>query len=124
MLSAVDRAVGRLILALEAKGVLDETVFVVTSDQGFFYGEFGLAQERRLAYEPSIHIPLLVRYPPLVPAGSAPEALAGSMDMAPTLLELGDAPAPADLDGKSLASVLGGATAPVRDDLLIEYYSD
>ncbi len=63
MLSAVDRGVGRLIEALEARGVLDETVFVITSDQGFFYGEFGLAQERRLAYEPSIHVPLIVRYP-------------------------------------------------------------
>ncbi|HSW30301.1 MAG TPA: sulfatase-like hydrolase/transferase [Longimicrobiales bacterium] len=124
MLSAVDRSVGRLLGTLEAKGVLDETVFVVTSDQGFFYGEFGLAQERRLAYEPSIHIPLLVRYPPLVPAGSAPDALASNVDVAPTLLELGDAPAPADLDGRSLVAVLGGAAAPVRDDLLIEYYSD
>lgn len=42
--------------------------FIVTSDQGFFYGEFGLAQERRLAYEPSTHIPLIVRYPGVAPA--------------------------------------------------------
>ncbi len=124
MLSAVDRSVGRLLETLEAKGVLDETIFVLTSDQGFFYGEFGLAQERRLAYEPSIHIPMMVRYPPLVPSGSTPDALTSNADVAPTLLEMCGVPAPADMDGRSLADVLRGAATSVRDDLLIEYYSD
>ena len=68
MLLSVDRGIGAVIKALEARGILDETVFIVTSDQGFFYGEFGLAQERRLAYVPSTHIPLIVRYPGVVPA--------------------------------------------------------
>jgi arylsulfatase A-like enzyme len=124
MLSAVDRGLGSLIAALESKGVLDETLFVVTSDQGFFYGEFGLAQERRLSYEPSTHIPLIVRYPSLVRAGSAPAALASNVDMAPTLLELGGAEIPADMDGRSLVPVLAGGAASVRDDFLVEYYSD
>ncbi|MDH5588825.1 MAG: sulfatase-like hydrolase/transferase [Gemmatimonadota bacterium] len=124
MLSAVDRGVGRLIEALEARGIMDETIFVVTSDQGFFYGEFGLAQERRLAYEPSTHVPLLVRYPALVGAGAAPDALASNVDIAPTLLELGGAPVPADMDGRSLVPVLDGSVESVRDELLVEYYSD
>ncbi len=124
MLSAVDRGIGRLLRALEAKGVLDDTVFVVTSDQGFFYGEFGLAQERRLAYDPSTHIPLLVRYPTLIPAGSTPGALASNVDVAPTMLELGGALVPGDVDGTSLVGVLGGDADHVRDSLLIEYYSD
>ena len=124
MLSAVDRGLGSLIDALESKGVLDETVFVVTSDQGFFYGEFGLAQERRLSYEPSTHIPLIVRYPALVRAGSAPAALASNVDMAPTMLELGGVAVPADMDGRSLVPVLQENAAAVRDDFLVEYYSD
>jgi len=124
MLSAVDRGIGRLIEALEARGVLDETVFVVTSDQGFFYGEFGLAQERRLAYEPSIHVPLIVRYPARVPPGTTPTALASNVDVAPTMLELGGAPIPPGLDGRSLVSVLTGDAASVRDDMLVEYYTD
>jgi N-acetylglucosamine-6-sulfatase len=124
MLSAVDRGLGRLIEALESRGVLDETVFVVTSDQGFFYGEFGLAQERRLAYEPSIHIPLLVRYPALVRPGTTPSSLASNVDVAPTLLELGGAAVTADMDGTSMVPVLEGTVASVREDLLVEYYSD
>jgi arylsulfatase A-like enzyme len=124
MLSAVDRGIGRVIDALEASGVLDETVFVVTSDQGFFYGEFGLAQERRLAYEPSIHIPLIVRYPPLVMAGSRPRQLAGNVDIAPTLLQLGGATVPNDMDGESLIPTFEDPTTTVRDELLLEYYTD
>jgi N-acetylglucosamine-6-sulfatase len=124
MLAAVDRGIGRLIEALEARGVLDQTLFVVTSDQGFFYGEFGLAQERRLAYEPSIHIPLIVRYPGVVQAGSRPVALASNVDIAPTMLELGGASAPGALDGVSLMPALRDPAAAGRDALLIEYYTD
>lgn len=124
MLSAVDRSIGVLIETLRARGVYDRTVFVVTSDQGFFYGEFGLAQERRLAYEPSIHIPLIVRYPRLARAGSQPRALASNVDIAPTLLALGGVPVPTAMHGRSLLPALSADTTTVRDDLLIEYYSD
>jgi arylsulfatase A-like enzyme len=99
-------------------------VFIVTSDQGFFYGEFGMAQERRLSYEPSTHIPLLVRYPALVRAGSMPTALASNVDIAPTMLELGGAAVPPGLDGRSLVPALRDGDTTIRDDLLIEYYSD
>ena len=102
MLSAVDRSLGRLMATLEAKGILDQTMFIVTSDQGFFYGEFGLAQERRLSYDPSTHIPLIVRYPALIRAGSTPAALVSTVDLAPTLLELGGGAVPSNMDGKSL----------------------
>jgi arylsulfatase A-like enzyme len=124
MLSAVDRGIGRIIEALESRGVLDETLIVITSDQGFFYGEFGLAQERRLAYEPSIHIPLIMRYPALVRASSTPAALASNIDVAPTLLEVGGAEIPSDMDGTSLVPVLADPAATVREDLLVEYYTD
>jgi N-acetylglucosamine-6-sulfatase len=124
MLLAVDRGLGAVITALEKKGVLDNTVFVVTSDQGFFYGEFGLAQERRLAYEPSTHIPLIVRYPGVVPAGARPTALASNVDIAPTMLALGNAPVPTTMNGFSLLRALRNEPAVIREDLLIEYYSD
>lgn len=124
MLSAVDRSLGRLFEALTAKGALDNTIFVLTSDQGFFYGEFGLAQERRLAYEPSIRIPLIVRYPKVAPAGAKPQSLASNVDIAPTLLELAGAPAPANLQGRSLVRAFTDGSAKIRDEFLIEYYSD
>jgi N-acetylglucosamine-6-sulfatase len=51
MLLAVDDSIGRILAALERKGVLNDTVVIFTSDHGYFYGEHGLNEERRLAYE-------------------------------------------------------------------------
>jgi len=124
MLYAVDRGLARLVAALEDTGRLDNTVIVLTSDQGFFYGEFGLAQERRLAYEPSIRIPLIIRYPPLAGAGARVPALATNIDVAPTMLELGNVLPPPDVDGTSLVPLLSGILPQVRRSFMIEYYSD
>ncbi len=124
MLSAVDRGLGRILTTLEESGRLDNTVVVVTSDQGFFYGEFGLAQERRLAYEPSIRIPLLVRYPPLVPAGSEPTAMTANVDIAPTILELAGIAPLTRMDGVSLMPVFSDEAVQTRSSFLIEYYTD
>lgn len=124
MLSAVDRSIGRLIDTLTAKGIMDQTVFIISSDQGFFYGEFGLAQERRLAYEPSIRIPFIVRYPQLARAGSRPDALLSNVDVAPTLLELAGVKAPSNLDGRSMVKAFQDPSHAIRNDFLIEYFTD
>jgi len=97
----------------------------VTSDHGFFYGELGLNEERRLAYEETIRIPLLMRYPVLIPAGKALDSLVLSIDLAPTLLELaGLAKDGAGLQGRSLLPLFREATPPWRRSFLVEYFSD
>jgi arylsulfatase A-like enzyme len=124
MLAAVDEGLGRLLGALEARGALDDTMVVLLGDNGYFYGEHGLSEERRLAYEESIRLPLLVRYPPEARAGSTPKAMALTIDLAPTFLDLaGLAPGP-DIDGRSLVPVLKGRVADWRRSFLIEYTSD
>ncbi|MCC6539016.1 MAG: sulfatase-like hydrolase/transferase [Bryobacterales bacterium] len=122
MTKAIDEGVGDLLGALEAVGQLDDTVFVFTSDHGYFYGEHGLNQERRLAYEEAIRIPLIVRYP----RGGArvPRTvidLVSSVDVAPTLLDFaGLAPR-----GSSLAKwTHDGAKGATRGAVHIEYHSD
>lgn len=124
MLLAVDEGLGRILETLTNRGILDHTVVIVTSDHGYFYGEHGLSAERRLAYEETIRIPLLVRYPSLVPAGSTPEPFALTLDLAPTLMELGGAEPAAPLHGRSLLPVLTGQVTQWRRPFLIEYFSD
>lgn len=124
MLAAVDESLGGLLHALEKSGVLDSTLVVVTSDHGYFYGEHGLSVERRLAYEESIRIPLLMRLPGVIQPGSEPASIALTLDLAPTLIELTGARTAAPLQGRSLLPVLEGATANWRDAFLIEYFSD
>ena len=124
MLAAVDEGLGRLLGVLEAQQTLDDTMIVLIGDNGYFYGEHGLSDERRLAYEESIRLPLLVRYPLVARAGSTPKAMALTIDLAPTFLELaGLAPGPA-IDGRSLVSVLKGSVTDWRRSFLIEYTSD
>jgi N-acetylglucosamine-6-sulfatase len=123
MLMAVDESLGRILDVLEEKGELENTVVVVTSDHGFFYGEHGLSEERRLAYEESLRIPLVVRYPPLVKAGTLIDSMVLTLDLAPTFLELGGVP-PEPLDGRSLVPLFRSEAESWRDAFFIEYYSD
>ncbi len=130
MLAAVDEGVGQLLEALEASGKLDNTVFVFTSDHGYWYGEHGLSVERRLAYEEGIRIPLLIRYPRLTSAGalragSIIDNFAISIDLAPTLIELSGASEKMTVDGRSLVPLLRGENpADWRTSFLIQYNSD
>ncbi|MBM3768674.1 MAG: sulfatase [Acidobacteria bacterium] len=118
MMKAVDESLGRVVAALERANQLDNTIVVMTGDHGYFYGEHSLAAERRLAYEETIRIPLLIRYPASAKAGSKPAHVALSIDIAPTMLTAAGLRAPAQMQGHSLF-------APKRrDDFLIEYYSD
>jgi len=125
MLAAVDEGVGLLLAELERSGELDNTVFVFTSDHGYWYGEHGLSVERRLAYEEGIRIPLLVRYPRLVKSGGVIDQFALSIDLAPTLLDLAHATATFSMDGRSLVPLLKGEhPADWRTSFLIQYNTD
>lgn len=122
MLLAVDEGLGRIIAALEAKGILDQTAIIFTSDNGFFYGEHGLTVERRFPYEESIRNPLIIRYPALARPGARPDALTSTVDIAPTALELGGAPL-GGTQGRSLVPLLQGDTAGWRQAVLVEFTS-
>jgi N-acetylglucosamine-6-sulfatase len=124
MLMAIDDGVGRLFDVLQRTGCLDDTVIVFMSDHGYFYGEHFLEYQSRLAYEETLRIPLLIRYPPLVKPKSTTSFAALSIDLMPTLLELAEVAAPGNLHGRSLVPLLRGETMKPRKSFLIEYYSD
>jgi len=118
MMKAVDESLGRILASLEKSRQLADTVVIFTSDHGYFYGEHGLGPERRLAYEESIRIPLLVRYPRLFAAGSTPAKFALSIDVAATTLALSGVKTTQPLHGLPLHS------GKPRDAILLEYFSD
>ena len=123
-LIAIEEGVGEIMKALKETNQLDNTVIVLTSDNGYFYGEHGLSVERRLAYEESIRMPLLIRYPKAVKAGTVRDEFALNIDLAPTLLELAGVSVPARMEGHSLVPLLKAARTDWRKSFLIEYYSD
>ena len=124
MLAAVDEGLGQILKTLEEQGKLDNTFIVFTSDEGYFYGEHGLSVERRLAYEESARIPLYMRWPKLIKSGSTINQIVLGIDLAPTLLAIGGAPAAKEMHGRSLIPLLRGEQVPWRNSILIEYFSD
>jgi N-acetylglucosamine-6-sulfatase len=123
-LMAIEEGIGSIWQALKETGQLDNTVIVFASDNGYFYGEHGLSVERRLAYEESIRMPLLVRYPAAIKPGTVRDEFALNIDLAPTLLELAGVTRPGTMQGRSLVPLLKGAKPAWRSSFLIEYYSD
>ncbi len=120
-ITAVDENVGRVLAALEELRILDQTAVLFTSDNGFFLGEWRLF-DKRLMHEPSIRVPLLVRYPPLVAGGSECQEMVLNVDLAPTLLHLAGVEIPGHMHGRSVVPLLAGEQVAWRDDWLYEYY--
>ncbi len=124
MLLGVDESLQKIRQALSDMGELDNTVIVLTSDHGYFYGEHGLNEERRLAYEETARIPLIVRYPRAVRAGHTPSQLVQVIDFAPTILALAGVADTFPRQGTSLVPLLAGGSPAWRRSVLLEYYSD
>lgn len=124
MMLSVDDSTAALLARLQAMGDLDNTVVVFTSDNGFFFGEHGLSIERRLPYEESIRMPILLRYPAEAARAGTVRELTSSIDIAPTLLDIAGIKPPAHIQGRSMRRALDGrTTAHGRVGVLTEYYS-
>jgi N-acetylglucosamine-6-sulfatase len=119
-LLSVDESVGRVYEALRATGQLDRTLIVFTSDNGFVLGEHGRV-DKRTAYEESLRVPLLVRYPPQVKAGQVVSNLVLSLDLAPSVLDFCGAPSLRGIQGKSWKPLAQGRPAAWREAFLYEY---
>ena len=123
-IQGIDESVGRLLDELDAQGLADNTVVIYTSDQGFFLGDHGL-YDKRFMYEESLEMPFLLRWPKGARAGVRQDAMAINCDFAPTFLELAGAEVPAEMQGKSLVPLFGGAVpGGWRKSMYYRYYHD
>jgi arylsulfatase A-like enzyme len=120
-LRAIDDGVKQVVDTLGYMGKLRNTYIVFTSDNGFFYGEHRLTGGKFLAYEPSTHLPLLIRGPGIKP-GTATGELAANIDIAPTILELAGATADKSIDGRSLVPYAKDTTLRTRRPILFESF--
>ncbi|HEU4515469.1 MAG TPA: sulfatase-like hydrolase/transferase [Nocardioidaceae bacterium] len=117
-LQSLDESVARTISALAKKGVLDETLVVFASDNGWLLGEHR-AEKKILPYEESLQVPLLMRGPGL-PSGVRRHQPVGLVDVPPTILELAGATATKLQDGVSLTDLARDPDALARRVMPIE----
>jgi len=132
-IAVLDAELSYFVRVLEEEGGLDDTVLVVVSDHGENLGDHGLAAHYASLHRTLLHIPLLIRYPPVFPEGERIDDVVRLEDVFSTLLTLCTQPVPKGLDGRTLTAstsdriaraILGGERSPrLRRDFPGFYYS-
>jgi len=121
-IKSIDDQVGRIIDYLEKEGLVDNTIIVYTSDQGFYMGEHGWF-DKRFMYEESFRTPLIIRYPNHIKAATETDALVQNLDYAPTFLSLAGVEKPKEMSGNSLEPLFAGEKPEGwRKSLYYHYY--
>jgi len=120
---AVDDGVGALLDYLDESGLAENTIVIYTTDQGFYLGENGWF-DKRFMYEPSLEMPMVMRYPKGIKAGTVIEDMTQNLDFAPTFLDYAGVPIPEDFQGKSLKSLVENRSEGVLRDAIYYHYYD
>ena len=121
--AAIDDNVKRVIDQLHAEGTLDNTLVIYTSDQGYWLGQHNM-HDKRLILEESLKMPLIVRYPKEIKAGSVNTRLGMNIDFGPTMLDYAGIAIPSVMQGVSLRPLLQGNTpADWRTSIFYAYYN-
>jgi arylsulfatase A-like enzyme len=122
-INGVDDNVGKLLKTLDELGLTEDTVFVFSSDNGYYLGEHNLG-DKRTAYEESLRIPMLVRYPRAVKAGRTDDRMVLNIDPAATFLDLAGQPVPAAMHGRSWKPLLEEKSADWRESFFYCYFHE
>jgi len=122
LVTEVDAACGTVLDELEAQGLLDDTLVIFTTDNGYFHGEHGLA-DKWYPYEESIRVPLIVADPrmPVAERGTTNDALTLNVDLAPTILAAAGIAAPPRMQGRDLAPLYLERGANWRTEFFYEH---
>jgi N-acetylglucosamine-6-sulfatase len=120
-LVSVDEGVKQILDELGSLNRLENTYVIFTSDNGFFFGQHRLVGGKFLAYEPSTHLPLIIRGPGIEPNTKTGQ-FASKIDIAPTILELAEVTPDKSIDGTSLVPYAKEPSLRTRRPLLFESF--
>jgi len=120
--AGIDENVGRILKYLDDNGLAENTIVIYTGDQGFFLGEHGWF-DKRLMYEECLRMPMLIRYPKEIAAGTVNSDMILNIDFAPLFLDYASVAAPGYMQGESFRSNLKGQTpADWRTSMYYRYW--
>ncbi len=121
-IASVDEGIGRVLDYLEANNLMENTIIVYTSDQGFFIGEHGFF-DKRFMYEETVRTPLLIQYPAAIKPKSTTDKMVQNIDIAPTFLDFAGIEIPKEIQGESLKSIVTGEEVKDwRESIYYHYY--
>ena len=107
MTAGLDEQIGRVLAALKETGMDDHTIVLFMSDHGEMFGAHGRVFKMTF-YEESVRVPMIIRWPGHIPAGSVSDACMASPDIMPTLLGLCGRKIPAAVEGMDLSAIACG----------------
>jgi arylsulfatase A-like enzyme len=124
-LTAIDDCVGRVLEALDQSGFAENTLVVFTSDNGFYLGAHSTG-DKRSAYDESLRVPFLVRYPALGAAaqGRVVDEMVLNLDLAQSLLDFAGIRAPSAMQGRSWRPLLTGEKVDWRKSWFYQYFAE
>ena len=120
---SVDENIGRVLDYLDAKGLAENTIVIYTSDQGFYLGEHGW-YDKRFMYEESLRMPLVMRFPKVIPSKQLEERMVLNLDFAPTFLDFAGVEIPDAMQGESLSPLCRSEKPDWRNSMYYHYYQD
>ncbi|MEO6169243.1 MAG: sulfatase-like hydrolase/transferase [Chitinophagales bacterium] len=121
LLNGVETRLGDIFNELSAMNILDSTLIIFISDNGYLLGEH-LLLEKQLAHEESIHVPIFMRYPPLIPAGTVVnDQIALNLDIAPTILDFAGIEDTFGMQGLSMLKLANGSET--RSEMMYEFFN-
>jgi len=118
---SVDDNIGRVLNYLKQNNLEENTIVVLTSDQGFYLGDHGFF-DKRFIYEESLRMPFIVKYPKKIKAGSVNNDIITNIDFAPTLIELADIKMTQKVQGESFKPILFGNTPKNWEQAMYYHY--
>ena len=120
-LRGVDDSVGRVLQQLKDMGLYDSTLVIYMGDNGFMWGEHGLI-DKRVAYDASMRVPMMMQCPELFAGGKVVESSVGNIDIGPTIMHAAGLKTPEYMDGKSFLDLPNHPDSKFRDYFLYVYY--
>jgi arylsulfatase A-like enzyme len=118
-ISHLDAQIGKLIEQMESRGLMENTMIIFLSDNGYFLGNHGLGNKLTM-HEESVRIPFFIYWDQLKKKSVHTDALISSIDLFPTILELAGAELPEYCQGVSLNPLLSGSSAYIREYVVSE----
>lgn len=121
MITLIDDHIGRILDALRAKKIEEETLIIFTNDHGELLGDHGLLFKGPFLYDCLIKAPMIVKWPGMVPSGSRYRQITEHVDIMPTLLEAAGIPVPQGVQGISMAPIWRGDEGAGHEFALTEF---
>ena len=125
VISLLDHEIGRVLEALDRLGLAEDTLVVYSSDHGDMCGSHGMIDKHYIMYDDVVRVPLFMRWPGVIPAGTTTDAfVSNSIDLPTTFCNVAGAPAPETFMGRGLILIACGRDDDARQDIFATYHGN